>query len=45
MSGEIQVWDVDRTEVVKEYSGMEGTPKGLGVLRNSELEFTLRLMD
>ena len=36
-NGRIQVWDIDQTEMVKEYTGMEGTPCGLGVLRNKEL--------
>ena len=36
-NGHIQVWDIDQTEMVKEYTGMEGTPCGLGVVRNKEL--------
>lgn len=36
-NGYIQVWDIDQTEMVKEYTGMEGTPCGLGVVRNKEL--------
>lgn len=35
-NGSIQVWDVDRTTIVKEYTGMEGTPKGLGIVRSGE---------
>ena len=36
-NGHVQVWDIDQTEMVKEYTGMEGTPRGLGVVRNKEL--------
>ena len=30
------MWDVDKTVIVKEFSGIEGIPRGLGVIRNEE---------
>ena len=35
-NGKIQVWDIDRTEIVKEFSGIEGIPRGLGIIRSTE---------
>lgn len=35
-NGRVQVWDVDKTVIVKEFSGIEGIPRGLGVIRNEE---------
>ncbi|KAK8830927.1 hypothetical protein WA577_003627 [Blastocystis sp. JDR] len=36
-NGHVQVWDVDQTEIVKEYTGIEGTACGMGILRNQEM--------
>ena len=33
------MWDVDQTEIVKEYMGIEGTACGMGILRNRESLF------
>ena len=38
-NGHVQVWDVDQTEIVKEYTGIEGTACGMGILRNQEFFF------
>lgn len=35
-NGSVRVWDVDRTVIVKEFSGIEGIPRGLGVIRNEK---------
>ena len=35
-NGHIQVWDIDQTEIVREYTGMEGTACGMGIMRNRE---------
>lgn len=33
------MWDVDKTVIVKEFSGIEGIPRGLGVIRNEKYYF------
>lgn len=30
------VWDVDKTEIIKTFSSLEQTPRGLGIIRNNK---------
>lgn len=33
------MWDIDQTEIVREYTGIEGTTCGMGILRNREYSY------
>ena len=35
-NGSIHIWDVDKTEIIKTFTGLDESPRGLGIIRENK---------